>query len=55
MGDALVKFGMDHPRLVTGAMAAMTLLLAVLAALPSLWPETFPMLQPVPCACSTTR
>ncbi len=47
MGDALVKFGMDHPRLVTGAMAAMTLLLAVLAALPSLWPETFPMLQPV--------
>ena len=47
MGDAFVRFGMNRPWLVTGVMVAVSLAFVVLAALPSLWPDTFPMLQPV--------
>lgn len=47
MGDAIVRFGMNRPWLVTGVMVALTLVFLVLAALPTLWPDTFPGLQPV--------
>ena len=47
VGNALVRFSTNHPRVVAGGMLAVTLILAVLAALPSIWPETFPMLSPV--------
>ncbi len=47
MGEASVRFAMNRPWLVTGTMVAVALVLAILAALPSIWPEAFPMLQPV--------
>ncbi|MEA3364354.1 MAG: MMPL family transporter, partial [Candidatus Hydrogenedentes bacterium] len=47
MSEAVVRFSMDHPWLVSGVMVAVALLIAVPATLPSLWPETFPMLHPV--------
>ena len=47
MGEALVRFAMNRPWLVTGVMVITAFVLVVLATLPSLWPDTFPMLQPV--------
>ncbi len=44
--NRLVRFSVDRPKLVTGMMALLTVALALLAALPSFWPETFPMLSP---------
>ncbi len=47
MGEVLVRFSMGRPWLVTGGMIAVAVVLAVLALLPTVWPETFAMLQPV--------
>ena len=38
---------MNRPWLVTGVMVALTLVFLALAALPTLWPDAFPGLQPV--------
>lgn len=46
-GDVLMGFSVDHPRLVTGLIAVITVVLIALVALPSLAPGTFPMLSPV--------
>ena len=46
-GNALVHFSTDHPRWVTGLMVGLAVILAALAGLPSLWPDTFPALHAV--------
>jgi len=45
--NALVKFSVDHPKKVSWAMGLSTLLLIMLAVLPSLWPATFDSLNPL--------
>ncbi|MCP4642138.1 MAG: MMPL family transporter, partial [bacterium] len=47
IGSFIVRISTDRPRLIAGVMLAVTLVLAVLAAVPSVWPNTFPMLHPV--------
>jgi hypothetical protein len=44
---SLVRFSTDRPRLVTWAMVLSTLLVVALAALPSVWPQSFGLLNPV--------
>ncbi len=46
-GTAAVQFSTAHPRIVTLLMAGLAVLLAGLAALPSLWPDTFRALHGV--------
>ena len=46
IGTSLVQFATRRPGLVTGAMVLMTLVLATLAALPTIAPATFPRLAP---------
>ncbi|MBN2308137.1 MAG: MMPL family transporter [Candidatus Hydrogenedentes bacterium] len=43
----LVRLGTDYPRSTTALMMGVTIILAVLAALPSIWPGAFPMLDGV--------
>ncbi len=43
----MAEFATDHPKLVVGAMVAITLALAAAAALPSIWPYRFDFLNPV--------
>jgi hypothetical protein len=43
----IVRWSLDRPRSVVAVMVGVTLLLGLLAALPSLWPEVFPALQPL--------
>ncbi len=43
----MVGFATNHPRLVVGAMLAITLTLAAMAGLPSIWPYRFGFLNPV--------
>jgi len=45
--NALIRFSVDHPRTVSWAMGLSTLLLILLALLPSLWPSTFDQLNPL--------
>ncbi len=45
--NPLVRYSVDHPRTVTWAMSISTLLLVLLALLPSLWPATFDALNPL--------
>ena len=45
-GDALTRFSVDHGWWVTLGMVVSTLLLATLAVLPTVAPETFPFLHP---------
>ena len=47
IGLALVKLAIDRPRAVTWVMVASTLVLALMAALPSVRPGAFPFLNPV--------
>jgi hypothetical protein len=47
IGSSIVRFATRRPKTVTGLMLLTTLLLGALAALPSLWPNVFPMLSPV--------
>jgi len=46
-GSFLVHYSVNHPRVVTVAMILSTLLLIILAVLPSLWPATFNNLNPL--------
>ena len=43
----LIRFSVDHPKLVSLAMVVSTFLLILLALLPSLWPTTFNQLNPL--------
>ncbi|RME34682.1 MAG: RND transporter [Gammaproteobacteria bacterium] len=43
----IIDYSLDHPRLITALMAFTTLLLVAMAALPSIWPERFPMLHSI--------
>lgn len=43
----IVVFSLDSPALAKGLIFGLTLALALLATLPSLWPETFPVLNPL--------
>ncbi len=45
--NPLVRYSVDHPKSVTWAMSLFTLLLVLLALLPSLWPATFNTLNPL--------
>ncbi len=46
-GNKLVEFSLDHPKLVTGLMVLVTLIMAAFAAVPSIWPEKFPSLNSI--------
>ena len=46
-GNPIVRYSVDHPRIVAWVMAMSTLLLILLALLPSLWPATFHTLNPL--------
>jgi len=45
--NPLVRYSVDHPKIVTWVMAMSTVLLILLALLPSLWPATFTALNPL--------
>ncbi len=47
IGDLMVGFALRRPKTVTGGMIAITLLLALLAGLPSLRPDLLPFLHPL--------
>lgn len=42
---SIVAFSLDHPKRIVQLMVGCALVLALLAALPSLWPQTFPWLN----------
>lgn len=44
IGGSLVSFAVKRPKTITWLMAIITLVLALLAGLPSIWPEAFPFL-----------
>jgi len=44
-GDKIVSLSVRHPKAVTVMVTAFTILLALLAALPSFWPQTFKVLN----------
>jgi uncharacterized protein len=46
-GVRITAFATNRPRLITALLVVVAVLLIALAALPSLWPKTFPMLHPV--------
>ncbi len=41
----LYEFSVNHPKAITGVMVVLTLLIGLLAALPSIWPDAFPYLH----------
>ena len=43
--EQIVSFSLDRPRIIVWALVMSTLLLIMLATLPSLWPQQFPALQ----------
>ncbi len=45
--NALIRFSVDHPKAISWAMGLSTLILVLLAMLPSLWPATFSQLNPL--------
>ncbi|MDP8236344.1 MAG: efflux RND transporter permease subunit [Candidatus Erginobacter occultus] len=45
IGDAMVGFALRRPKTVVWSMAGSTLILLLLALLPTLWPGTFPFLH----------
>jgi len=47
MGDSLVRFALNRPRTVTAVMLALAFILAAMAALPTIWPDTFHFLSPL--------
>lgn len=46
-GNALIRFATDRPKTLTALMLAATAVIAMLAILPSLWPQHFAALNPV--------
>ncbi len=47
IGGSLVHFAVRRAKTVTWMMVAVTLILALLALLPTIWPEVFPFLSPL--------
>ncbi len=47
LGNRMVETALDRPRLITGVMVAVSVVLILVAGLPSLWPDTFSMLAPL--------
>ena len=47
LGDTLTHYATEHPKSVTGLILTLTVVLALLAALPSIWPDQFRFLHPV--------
>ncbi len=45
--NALIRYSVDNPKKVSWAMGLSTLILVMLAVLPSLWPATFDSLNPL--------
>lgn len=45
IAERMISFSLDRPRTIIWAVVAFTLLLTMLATLPSLWPQQFPALQ----------
>ncbi len=45
--NALIRFSVNHPRAIGWGMGLSTLILVLLALLPSLWPSTFSPLNPL--------
>ena len=46
-GMELIRFGVDRPIVVSTILAAATILVFLLAAIPSLMPSSFPFLNPL--------
>jgi len=46
-GLKMVKFSVDHPKIVVGVMAIVTFVIIALVALPNLFPQSFPMLNKI--------
>ena len=46
-GSQLIRLSVDHPKWITWIMVFLTSAFVALAALPSLWPQTFTALNPV--------
>ncbi len=44
-GLKMIRYSLDHPRVVFAVVAAVTVSLALAAALPSIWPHSFPYLN----------
>jgi len=47
IGRSIVSFAVKRPKIITWLMISTTLILALLASLPSIWPEVFPFLTPL--------
>jgi uncharacterized protein len=47
IGGTVVSFAVKSPKTITWLMISSTLILALLAGLPSIWPEAFPFLTPL--------
>ena len=47
LGSPLIGFSLNRPGMLTGIMLSFTLILALMAALPSLWPYSFGFLNPL--------
>jgi len=47
IGGTMTGWAVKRPRAITGVMITITLILALVAGLPSLWPETFSFLSPL--------
>ncbi|MFC1736258.1 RND family transporter [Candidatus Hydrogenedentota bacterium] len=47
IGTSVTHFAVDRPKIITGVMLLLTACLALGAALPSLWPDTFSALNPL--------
>ena len=47
IGTRLVEYSVSHPKVITGAMISLTVVLALLALLPTLRPDAFTFLHPV--------
>jgi len=47
IGSSIVSFAIKRPKTITWVMVSLTLILALMAALPSLWPVAFPFLSPL--------
>lgn len=47
IGSSVAKFSVDRPKTITSVMVLMTACLALVAALPSIWPGSFSPLHPI--------
>ncbi len=45
--SSIVKFSVEHPKIVVTFMTLITAVFVTLAVLPTLWPQTFPSLNPL--------